>query len=90
MGEHGQCRQRHQWLPVLHNYSQDLLARRQARGFRQSSGRHGCGTEGGEHQDGQPGQAPEGCDHCRLWQDRSGETLCHCQGVERASGTSSL
>lgn len=47
----------------------------------------GCGTEGGEHQDRQSGQAPEGRDHCRLWQDRSGETLCHCQGVESTSGT---
>lgn len=48
----------------------------------------GRGEEGGEHQDRQSGQAPEGCDHCRLRQDRSGEALCHCQGV--VAGTSSL
>lgn len=41
----------------------------------------GGSAEGGEHQDRQSGQAPEGCDNRRLWQDRGGEALCHRQGV---------
>lgn len=41
----------------------------------------GGSAEGGEHQDRQSGQAPEGCDHRRLRQDRGGEAFCNRQGV---------
>uniref|UniRef100_F6X2E1 Peptidyl-prolyl cis-trans isomerase B n=1 Tax=Equus caballus TaxID=9796 RepID=F6X2E1_HORSE len=41
----------------------------------------GGSAEGGDHQDRWARQAPEGCDNCRLWQDRGGEALCHRQGV---------
>uniref|UniRef100_A0AC11E2C6 Peptidylprolyl isomerase B n=1 Tax=Ovis aries TaxID=9940 RepID=A0AC11E2C6_SHEEP len=49
--------------------------------FTRGDGTGGCSTEGREHQDRWSGQASEGRDDRRLWQDRGGEALCHCQRV---------
>lgn len=41
LAQHGQCRQRHKRLPVLHHHSPDAVVGRQTRSLRESFGRHG-------------------------------------------------